>query len=303
MAFAGDDVALEYRQFEDNLVSNAQRWKKYDVIMDQQFLFRIQGNNETKSISRQVRLAIDTEKREVFCFSKISREGNDSSQDEPKAKGKEAAVTKMMCRLVVAKDNEALIRGFPGPRRSVVDSKRPVYFFIADEQVPDLRSIGICKFPEPYHTSNLFDRRAEHVGTPPGAGEELVGTVSRNANQIGFVMNKKQSRSPVFWEKVYDAETLMPDSFEAKRKTDDNPRSIVEEIYFWQEFDGVYVPTSCVADENIYDANGNKTQAFFQSVDVMWLSFGEPLDQNLFDPKLHEDVSKLMKLLEPPEAN
>jgi hypothetical protein len=177
---------------------------------------------------------------------------------------------------------------------------RPYYDFIG-RKIPDFRQIGILAFPSQLENEKLaillerlndLDNQAELVST--------TDSTLKFKNVIKVAADPHFSLEAVT---VFDVQKLVPVSkkiFGVQTEPEHVRGFVSEELYQWQEFDGVFVPLRLKALNPEQETTGDRKETAIQQVEVRfhWFSVNEPLEAHDFDSQLLNDNEQLLDLID-----
>lgn len=296
--FAQDD-APEYRSLRNNLIQNADLFQRFDVLIEHSY-FVGKGHEGVgvKSLDRRIRLAVDFQENRIFCFGQVTKDStvlNETGKGDAKTIREE----KIGAHLVVAEDARGFFAAFPGRKSEMRRKGRGMCHYLSRLDVPDIRCIGFSKFPVYFKDNGFFDRVVANEGLPVASDLRTKEFVSRVNGKINIeVVPETDGGSGIVWSEVYNSETLTPENSVVSQISGSDRRVLLEALYSWKEHEGFQLPTSCTTEEIQYDEMGKVRLSEYQTFDIHWLSIGKPLDSNLFDTLLHDDLRALMKLID-----
>jgi hypothetical protein len=301
---------VEYVKFRDCALTNAECWRKYDVLIKHEFFMQdddLDEEERLKSFTKTMRFAVDWEKSECFVFSSVNiRQDSNSTSDKigeggdnlaPIGKQAETGESQY-AQYWMLKEGKAYCRRFPGGNNGIDGHSVGLKKILADSSVPDLRLIGLSNFPSYFKDGDgPFEQMIQARSKPifrPGATEQvsnLNGTI-----QVSLFAGQDARVRPSFH---YDAKSLMPLESIVRRKIGTQFEIEIDDSYRWTEIDGIFVPVEVLGDTATFpDIAKPSGLHSYQTVRVHWFSLNEQLNSSLFDLSLQQSLGKLMKLVD-----
>ena len=288
----------ELKTAQDGLLANAECWKRYDVFITVECIVperkddanrKLYEAEEQRSFSKSVRLAIDHESDEVFMFSKLDL--RDIPADCELRPSENGIVS--VSQLIWTKGGRVHNVSFPGGQHD--NDGAASYLEVMRSSVAlDLRCVGLGGIGASFGKVGSFQRallgRARRWNSPDE--REIV---SESNEEVQFT---RSGKTRIVATQRFAKENMMPIQLTVKEAIGDDNVTLMDELYAWREFDGVFVPESVNSEETQLMTDERRISVF-QSLEAHWMSFGEPIDPKLFELAERKEYSKLLKCIDP----
>jgi hypothetical protein len=288
----------ELRRVQDGILTNGESWNRYDVLINIECIVpirketlggKILDSDERRPFTRSVRLAIDHKTEEVFMFSKMDI--RDVPPDSELGLAKDGVVS--ISELVCVTGRKVYRMNFPGgdPTNGGI---APYMVAMQMSSVPDLRCIGLGGLSATFGPMGSFERCLLLRAKPWNSKDERE-YVAETKGEIQFT---RTGKSNIVATQQFSKATMMPIRLNVVETIGNDKVTLVDELYTWKEFDGVFVPDSVSNEETQVISNDHRVNVY-QSLETRWVSFGEPINPELIELAAAKDYSKLLKCLDP----
>lgn len=274
----------DWLSYRDNAISNAEVIRQFDVLIKLEE-FGLQGN---KKLTRWIRLAIDFDRSQCFCFD--LHELDDTQRTN-------ANVRQTRSIVAILDGKSGIIREYPsgnsGPLHSFSRSLKNL-------DVPDLRCVGLGRFPEGFSGEGEIKGFEAHVANrarfPDSHGVPRTESVIHNRNHVRILYTNDKAEARY----DFDSKSSMPKQISFFQGPLGQRLLLDEEHFDWTERDGLFLP-NLIMKSYVRKRNelGMAIDEDIKSAEVHWFSVNKALDIALLKLELTSELSSLLKLVDP----
>jgi len=292
---AGEDGREFARDRWKVAFANSESWRQYDCLIKVS-TFADGENGDSTAFPDETtwcRFAVDWDKQEFFCLSRIEKEMSDR---EPHNGGR--TDSRFFSREHLLVKSSQITRNVKYPAFDVgIGIKSENFSRVFDlMEIPlvDLRCVGMLQFPAKLSSHDLgFEGVTKLVGAlSSGKMENRINV--EDEDKIFLSRSRKQIHLTSHTEHGPLTEVIKPDSLLRTRyylRAKETGSVIMEESVSWFEVNGVNLPTEVLFERHYTSPKVSQ----FTSISVYWRSINEPLDRSLFEPKFLDNRTLVLK--------
>ena len=279
----GTTLASDWVSYRENAISNSESIRQFDVLMKVTAF----DTGAKKQVKRSIRIALDFDRKLCFCL--------DVMESEDPTDSKKSAKT--LVRVAIQNDKIGRIKRYPGQGYVATTDLQSTLNEIG---VPDPRCVGLGSFPQPFSQKGMetgFESYVTHRARTTdrkGAPREEKITHARDYTRIWFPSTTARA------EYDFEPKTSMPLRYVQLILNGNSFVRLQEEDYTWKDVEGVFVPKSVLSSRVLERSKlGVVIGEELITGNMHWFTVNEPISKSLLDLNLVDDLSKLVKLVDP----